>query len=236
MKKVLFLFLICVGLKCFGGDFDIERLRELPSLMDLQKKCSDRAKKLKGVRQYSFLAHIYRKIYEDPEASQKFDKKLICSIMMQNVACAIKGGDMRTLSELSSLEFCGPASVVCARAMQLLLSRSYGAGYNLHKALMGNYPESYIEKMEAIFGEKVELPCIGIEEDRGRFRANPAVLDFTPETITRLKNFLKDFSAEDEVKNVLSSALDIWCKVCEKTDCSKVYQEIHCMKFKGFDI
>ena len=90
--------------------------------------------------------------------------------------------------------------------------------------------------MEEIFGKRVILAKGTIEDDRGHFRESPAVLEFNAETITRLKNFLKNFSAKKELKDVLSSALHAWGKVCAETDCSGVYQEIYCMKFKGFGI
>ena len=231
MKKFLFTIVLNYAFFCNGASFDIEHLREYSDLDALKKACVEHSKKLKGVKAYCFLARVFRDLYSDPVACEKFGKKEIYETLLTNITEAIGRGDVKTLRLFARDN---PDIEVPARAMLLLLTRTNNSCYALHIALKKAYPDLYDKKIEELFGKQVTLAHGTIEDDRGHFRESPAVLDFTPETITRLKNFLEKFSAKKELKDVLSSALDTWAKVCAETDCSRVYQEIYCMKFKGF--
>lgn len=233
MKKFLFTIVLNAVFFCSGAKFDVEHLREYADLDVLKESCVEHSKKLKGVKGSSFLARVFRDLYGDTIACKKFGKEKIYETLLIYITEAIKRGDVRTLIFFAHDN---PAIEVPVRAMILLITGTNNSCYALHTALKEAYPKQYDKKIEELFGKQVTLAQGTIENDRGRFCASPAVLDFTPETIERLKNFLENFSTEKELKDVLSSALDTWGKVCSETDCSKLYQEIYCMKFKGFDI
>ena len=149
-----------------------------------------------------------------------------------NISDAVKLGDINTLSYLS---FDDPSIEVLCRAMILMLDRTNNSCYALSEALKEAYPNEYIKKVKEIFGREVALPKGTIEDDQGHFRESPAILEFKHETIARLKLFLnKNINAENPYFSILSSALDAWDSVCDKTDCDKIYQKIYCMNFEGF--
>ena len=209
-----------------------ENLSSFKDFNDLKEFYIKYSDKFKGVKKYSFLAKIFRKIYKDPFLVSKFGEKKIYSFMLVNISDAVKFGDINTLSYLS---FDDPSIEVLFRAMILMLDRTNNSCYALSEALKEAYPNEYIKKVKEIFGREVALPKGNIEDDQGHFRESPAILEFKHETIARMKLFLnKNINAENPYFSILSSALDVWDSVCDKTDCDKIYQKIYCMNFEGF--